>query len=190
VTDALLEVVSTIPESQEIESEAPGNRAAVLAKKAALKAAGISGAAAVVPGPLGLLSLLPDIIGVWKVQSQMVADIAATYGKTATLTNEQMLYCLFRHMFSQGMRDVVVRMGERFLVRRASLQLLQKLASKIGIKITERAMGRAAARYLPIIGTAGVAVYAFYDTSQVAKTAIEVFGGEVVLETAEPARGS
>ncbi len=122
VAGAILETIAAIPTSAEPASQTPSSRAAVLTKKAAQRAAGISGGAALVPGPLGMLSLLPDIIGVWKVQAQMVADIAAAYGKTATLTNEQMLYCLFKHMSSHWLRDVVVRMGERFLVRRASLQ--------------------------------------------------------------------
>ncbi len=141
VADAVLDVVGAIPKSDELESQAPESRAAALAKTAAKTAAGISGSAAMVPGPLGVLSLLPDILGVWKVQAQMVADIAGSYGKTTTLTKEQMLYCLFRRMLSQGLRDVVVRTGERFLVRRASLRLLQTLAGKIGVKITQRAMG-------------------------------------------------
>lgn len=182
VADAILDVVGAIPKSSEVGSDAPHARAAALAKSAAKSAATISGGAALVPGPFGMLTLLPDIIGVWQVQAQMVADIAATYGKTASLTKEQMLYCLFRHMFSQGLRDVVVRAGERYLVRRASLQLLQKLATMIGIKVTQRAMGKTIARYAPLVGAAGVAAYAFYDTKKVAATATELFCGEIVFE--------
>lgn len=182
VADAILDVVGAIPKSDEAGSETPHARAEALAIDAAKSAAAISGSAALVPGPFGMLTLQPDIIGVWRVQAQLVADIAATYGKTATLTKEQMLYCLFRHMFSQGLRDVVVRAGERYLVRRASLQLLQRLATMIGIKVTQRAMGKTIARYAPLLGAAGVAAYAFYDTKKVATTAIELFRGEVVLE--------
>jgi len=185
VADAILDVVGAIPKSSEAGSDGPHVRASLLAKRAAKSAATISGGAALVPGPAGLLTLLPDIIGVWKVQAQMVADIAASYGKTATLTKEQMLYCLFRHMVSQGLRDVVVRVGERYLVRRASLQVLQKLATVIGVKVTQRAMGKAIARYAPFIGAAGVAAYAMYDTRRVATTAIELFSGEVELEAQE-----
>jgi uncharacterized protein (DUF697 family) len=184
VADAILDVVGTIPPSAEVGSETPHARAVALGHRASKSAATISGGAALVPGPAGMLTLLPDIIGVWKVQAQMVADIAATYGKTATLTREHMLYCLFRHLLSQGLRDVVVRAGERFLVRRASLQVLQKLAALIGVKVTQRAMGKAVARYAPIVGAAGVAAYAFYDTKKVAKTAIELFGADVVIEAA------
>jgi hypothetical protein len=60
--------------------------------------------------------------------------------------------------------------------------MLQKLATTIGIKVTQRAMGKAIARYAPLVGAAGVAAYAFYDTKKVATTAIELFRGDVVLE--------
>ena len=55
----------------------------------------------------------------------------------------------------------------------------------IGVKVTQRAMGKAIARYAPFIGAAGVAAYAMYDTRRVATTAIELFGGEVELEAQE-----
>jgi hypothetical protein len=182
VAEAVLDVLGSIPKSTEVVAQTPNDRSLLVAKKAAKTAGTISGGAALVPGPLGMLTLLPDIIGVWKVQAQMVADIAAVYGKTAVLTKEQMLYCLFRHMFSQGLRDVVVRTGERFLVRRASLQVLQKLATVVGVKVSQRAMGKAVARYAPFIGAAGVAAYAMYDTRRVAATAIELFAREVEVE--------
>jgi len=57
----------------------------------------VAGTLALPPGPLGWMTILPEMVGVWKIQAQMVADIAALYGKTATLTQEQMLYCLFKH---------------------------------------------------------------------------------------------
>lgn len=185
LSEAVLDMVGAIPRSSETGSDKPYARATELATKAAKSAATISGGAALVPGPAGMLTLLPDILGVWRVQAQLVADIAAIYGKSATLTKEQMLYCLFRHMLSQGLRDIVVRAGERFLVRRASIQLLQKLAAMIGVKVSQHVVGKAVARYAPVVGAAGVAAYAFYDTKKVAATAIELFRGEVVVELSE-----
>ncbi|WP_448173557.1 hypothetical protein [Rhizobacter fulvus] len=182
VADAILDVVGAIPKSTEADSDTPYARALQLGLRASKAAATISGSAALVPGPAGMVTLLPDILGVWKVQAQMVADIAAAYGKSHTLTKEQMLHCLFRHLVSQGLRDVVVRAGERFLVRRMSLRALQKVSTAIGIKVTQRAVGKAVARYAPLVGAAGVAAYAFYDTKKVAATAIELFSAELVLE--------
>jgi hypothetical protein len=181
VTEAILKLISVVPKSSEHESSTPDVRARLLARTAARTSAGISGGAALVPGPLGILSLLPDIVGVWRVQAQMVSDIAATYGKTATLTKEHMVYCLFKHTASQLLRDVVMRSGERFLVRPVSLRMMQSLVAKINIKVGQRAIGKTVARYAPVIGAIGVGGYAYYDTNKVAKTAIELFSKEVVV---------
>ena len=69
------------------------------------------------PGPLGMLTVLPDLYLIWKTQRQMVADIFGLYGRTAELTRVHMLYCLFRHAASQVLRDVVVRTGQRVIVQ-------------------------------------------------------------------------
>ncbi len=111
----------------------------------------------------------------------MVADIAATYGKTATLSQEQVLYCLFRHTAAQALRDIVVRVGERFLVKRTSLAAIQNIAQKIGVKVTKTALGKGLSRFMPIVGALGVGAYAYYDTTQVAKTAIELFSSDIQI---------
>ena len=181
VTEALLELISAVPKSNEHESSTPDSKAHTLARAASRTSAGISGGAALVPGPLGLFTLLPDMFGVWRVQAQMVADIAAVYGKTATLTKEQMVYCLFKHTASQLLRDVVMRSGERFLVRPVSLRMMQSLVAKISINIGRRTIGKTVARYAPVIGAIGVGGYAYFDTNNVAKAAIDLFSKELVL---------
>ena len=47
-----------------------------------------------------------------------------------------MLYCLFRHMASQVLRDVVVRAGERAIVRQLSSQALQSMLGSLGLTVT------------------------------------------------------
>jgi len=98
------------------------------------------------------------------------------------LTQEQMLYCLFKHTASQAVRDLVVRMGERMIVKQASLKALQAVAQSIGMKVTQRGLSTGASRWLPVIGAMGVAAYAYYDTAQVAKAAIELFERDIELQ--------
>jgi hypothetical protein len=155
-------VGGAVPTTSELVSDSPDARAKAIARRAAATAAGISGAAAMAPGPMGLLTLVPDLLGVWRVQAQMVADIAGTYGKSARLTQEQMVYCLFKHMLSQGLRDMVVRVGERFFVQQATVRFIQNLAKLIGVRLSQRLLGKAAARWLPGIGAACVAGYAYF----------------------------
>lgn len=181
VAQAILALLGKIPETGKRVSSRSNEAARQLANASAAKAALISGGLALPPGSLGWLTILPDLIAIWKLQSQMVADIAALYGKSATLTQEQMLYCLFWHAAAQAVRDFVVRAGNRATVQRATLRALQIAAEQVGVKVTQRALGAAAARWLPIVGAVGVGAYAYYDTAQVAGTAIELFSGIVDL---------
>jgi hypothetical protein len=131
---------------------------------------------------MGMLTILPDIMAIWHIQRQMVADIAAVYGKSKQLGKEEMLYCLFKHLASQVLRDVVVRVGERMLVRRTSLKFIQEMLKKIGVRITQRIAGRGISRWIPIVGAIGIGAYAFYDTAQVGETAIDLFEREIDTE--------
>ena len=117
VSEKLLELVGSIPMSGEHAAADPRMRARALVSSAALKSAAISGSLALPPGPLGLITILPDLYAIWRVQAQLVADIAAVYSKTVFLTEETMLFSLFRHAAAQAVRDLIVRAGERVFSR-------------------------------------------------------------------------
>ncbi len=187
VAKAILGFIADIPKSTERKKRNPTDASRSTANSAAAKAAMAAGALALPPGPLGWLTILPEMVVVWKIQAQMVSDIAAYHGKKAMLTEEQMIYCLFKHTAAQAVRDLVVRVGERTLVQRASLRVLQTIAQKIGVQVTQRAIGKGLSRWLPIVGAVGVGAYAYLDTAQVATTAIELFSGDIDLQPAAEA---
>lgn len=185
ISQAILSLVGQVPSSKELKSKTPADDARKKANAAAAKAALAAGALALPPGFVGWLTILPEMVGVWKIQKQLVADLAALYGKQSTLTPEQVVYCLFQHTAAQGVRDLVVRVGQRTLVRRASPLLIRTLTRRIGVKLTQRVLGRGAARWLPIVGAVGVGAYAYVDTAQVAATAIDLFEGVIEVEAVE-----
>jgi uncharacterized protein (DUF697 family) len=180
MASTILDLVSQVPPSGQRASATPSERAKSLILKASAKAATISGTLALPPGPFGMLTVLPDLVVIWNIQRQMVADIAAAYGKTSQLGRSEMIYCLFRHAASQAVRDVVVRVGERFLVRQATLSVIQRVLRRVGVSVTQRAAGRALSRWVPVVGALGIGGYAFYDTTQVGKTALAFFEAEIV----------
>jgi hypothetical protein len=184
IAQKLLDVVSDIPSTQERASEDPAERAGQLIAKAKTRAALTSGTLALPPGPIGWVTLLPEIYAIWRIQAQLVSDLAALHGRKSTLSREQMLYCLFRHTGAQLFRDLVLRVGERYLVRRVPVRSLYAIANKIGLRLTQRSIGRAVARVLPVAGALGVAGYSWYDTRQVAGTALDLFRSEVEVEPA------
>jgi hypothetical protein len=181
ITEAILDFVSQVPASKVGNSKDPAGEARRLANRAAQRAALTAGSLALPPGPLGWLTLLPELIAIWKIQAQMVSDIAAAYGRHATLGREQMMWCLFRHTAAQAFRDLVVRMGDRLVFRRMSYGVAQRVAKQVGVKLTQRTLSKGVSRWLPVIGALGVGAYAYYDTGQVAATAIDMFEGEVSI---------
>ncbi len=182
VSNLLLDLVAQIPSSDEPVSDDPRKRARAIVSVAAMKAAAISGSLSLPPGPLGMATILPELIAVWRLQQAMVADIAAAFGKTSLLRKETMIFCLFKHGGAALMKDLVVRVGNRYLVRRAAARAVQDALQKIGIRVSRGVIGKGMARWLPLLGAVGVAGYAYYDTTQVAATAIEFFDADATIE--------
>ncbi len=179
IAQQILDFLSDVPPSSERPGARSRERVDAIALAARRKAFLASSSLALPPGPLGWLTVLPELVAIWKVQAQMVADIAAACGQHHTVTREQMLYCLFRHAASQAVRDLAVRAGQRWIVRPAGTHAIRRVAERIGIKLSERALGSSLARLLPVAGALGVGAYAWYDTRQVARTAIAMFTREV-----------
>ena len=182
ITDALLGLLSKTPTSSLAPATDPAAKTAAIVSAAAKKAATVSGTLAIPPGPLGMVTVLPDLLIIWKIQQQMVADIAAVHGKTAVLNERTMAYCLFRHSSASFVRDLVARTGSRYLVKRATLKMIRLSLKRIGIRITQRVLGKSISRLIPLIGAAAVAGYAYYDTTKVAGTAAELFSRDIELE--------
>lgn len=182
LTDAVLALVLQVPDSTEPLGDHPAQRAQAIAQAAARNASMLSGSLSLPPGMLGWLTVVPELVGVWRIQAQMVADIAAVYGQRHALRREQMLYCLFKHVSAQLLRDVVVRVGERVVVRQTSLKVLQGIAQQIGVQVSKAVLGKSAARFVPLLGAVGVGAYAYFDTLQVAKNAVELFEQATVID--------
>ena len=176
IAQAIGDVLARIPPTDEGRSPDPQARARRIAASAAARAALVSGGLALPPGPLGLLTIVPDLMAIWRIQAQMVVDIAGAYGVEAPPTREQMIYCLFRHAAVQAVRDLAARVGGRLVVKVGTSRILETTLRKVGVRLSQRLVAKAAARWLPIIGAVGVGAYAYWDTAQVARTAITVFG--------------
>ena len=187
----LFELITEIPESLYTPTENSDDKVNKLIRQAAVKASLVSATLSVPAGVTGVLTSIPDIAAIWRIQAQLVADIAATYGKFAQLSREAMVWCLFRHSAAQLVRDIAVRTGSRIVVQKVSFAVLETLLKKIGVKVSTKFLGRVALRAIPAIGAVGNGAYSFYDTTEVGKTAAAYFKAladnpeQTVVEDAE-----
>jgi len=180
--EKVLALVIQPPEPGCVPSVRPGDAAAHAIEAAAAKAGMAAGTLALPPGPLGWATIAPEMLAVWHIQRQLVADIAALYGRSAELGPAQMLWCLFRHTAAQALRDLGVRVGERVIVRPAAQVLLQRAAEAVGLHLGQKAASRALSRWVPLVGAAGVGAYAWWDTRQVGRAAVQLFEREQVID--------
>lgn len=182
LSDKVLALVVRPPEPAFTASPRPGDAAARAIEAAASKAALAAGTLALPLGPLGWATIAPEMLAVWHIQRQLVADIAALYGRSAELGPTQMMWCLFRHTAAQALRDLSVRVGERVIVRPAAQAVLQRVAGAIGLQLGRKAAGKALSRWVPLVGAAGVGAYAWWDTRQVGRAALQLFEREIVID--------
>jgi hypothetical protein len=180
LVQAIMLTLSTLPKSKERKSRKPEVRAKELIGKSSLRAAAVSGSLAIPGGVVGLLTVIPDLLATWKIQAQLVADIAAVYGRSSQLEKEELMYCLFNYGRQSPVKDFVVRVGERLIVRKASIHLLEQLSEKIGVKVLQKIMGRGFSRLVPLVGALSVARYARQDTRLVGANARDLFSKEIV----------
>jgi len=179
IAEAIFDLIGKVPDSSEPPHANPLKRARSIANRKAASAALSAGSLALPPGPLGWLTILPELRTVWKQQAQMVADIAGSFGKRAALSREQMLYCLFRHIAPSAFRGVVDPVGDRIVISRVSPRALRAIVQKVGLRVTLRVLGKGVSRWVPIVGALGVGAYAYYDTGRVAETAMTLFAQEI-----------
>ena len=190
ISQALHALVSQIPASLEAPRAEAGEHVKSLAKTAALKAAAISGSFSLPPGPLGMATVLPDLLAVWRIQQQLVADIAATFGKTSALTAETMVICLFKHGGAALTKRLFARSGDDVVIQRIANRTLLQLLEKIAVRLTQRIASKSMFRWLPVLGALGAGAYAYYDTTHVAANAIELFSSNIRVDSIEGGEAS
>ena len=186
-------VTGGVPKTNETgKAKRPYERSKEITQKACAKAAAVSGGLALPVGPLGMLTVLPDLVIVWRIQSQMVVDIAAAFGHKKPLTEEDLMTCLFRHVAGTAVREYersipieheeksgksMLDLLDRF-TRSGSRDVAVRVGKQIGQVVLERVAKRTASRIVPLAGAAIVSAYAAMDTKEVARTAVELFSGE------------
>ncbi|HEX4917899.1 MAG TPA: hypothetical protein VFV43_08390 [Limnobacter sp.] len=185
-------VTGGVPQTTESgQAKRPYERSKEITQKACAKAAAISGGLALPVGPLGVLTVLPDLVLIWRIQAQMVVDIATAFGHKQPVSQQDLMHCLFNHVAGTAIReyersiplehatsqrsildwiDTATRSGGRDVAVRVSKQ--------VGQVILKRVAQRTASRIMPLAGAAIVSAYAALDTKEVARTAVEYFSGE------------
>ena len=172
---AIFRTLVEIPDSHEPEAGDPHRASDKIIRRSCKKAGLLSATLALPTGPLGLITLMPDLTGVWKIQSQMVSDIASAYGERKRLDREQMLFCLFKHSVYHLVGEVITKSGERYIVQKLSERTFGHIVEKLALRIGSRLTLRATKIVFPLVGSAFLGACSYCDTRQVGATTKRFF---------------
>ncbi len=168
-------VMAEVPKSKHKAVTNPDQQSELIIRRASKKAGLLSAGLSIPVGPLGLLTIIPELVGVWKLQKQMVADIAAVYGNKEEVGREQMLYCLFRYSAAHVVADVTSKSAERLLLNRMSQASFDHAVGKVSLHIGNSLTLRMSRIVLPLVGAIFLGLYSHNDTMKVGKTAKFLF---------------
>ena len=140
--------------------------------------AAISGGASLIPGPWGMAAVIPELTLVIRNQIQMVYDIGVANGKQAQLTKE-LLIGIFLTAMGSSAGSLLTIHGGKILVRRASLQVIQKIIAMLGGRVTQQVIKSTVSKWLPFVGAAAMAAWTGYMTKNIGEKANELFKLEI-----------
>lgn len=140
--------------------------------------AAISGGASLIPGPWGMASVIPELTLVIRNQIQMVYDIGVANGKQAQLTKE-LLIGIFLTAMGSSAGSLLTIHGGKILVRRASLQVIQKIIAMLGGRVTQQVIKSSVSKWLPVVGAGAMATWTGYMTKNIGEKANELFKLEI-----------
>ena len=140
--------------------------------------AAISGGASLIPGPWGMAAVIPELTLVIRNQIQMVYDIGVANGKQAQLTKE-LLMGIFLTAMGSSAGSLLTIHGGKILVRRASLQVIQKIIAMLGGRLTQQVIKSTVSKWLPFVGAAAMATWTGYMTKNIGEKANELFKLEI-----------
>ncbi|HNX59252.1 MAG TPA: zinc ribbon domain-containing protein [Spirochaetota bacterium] len=171
-------------DKQESRKDKFGLNPEEMIKNASNKAFAISSAAALVPGPAGFATILPELLAITKIQINLIADIADYYGMTPNV-NSSTIILVFASELGLSVRGLAKKTGGKVIInvlsQKAVLAVSKRIGIKIGGKVTQRVLGRIVPFILaPIFGK-----FSKTMTERIGKEAIDLFSNGIEIENSD-----
>lgn len=154
-----------------------------MTREAARRVFAVSMAAGLAPGFFGIMTILPEIIAVTKIQIQLVHKIARFYNAGASLDRTVLLLIFSEAVGLMMGKSLLRRVGARLVVTTLSTGLARRTASLVGARIVAKAVQKAVARWLPVLMAPVLAAFSKSMTMRIGHHATKLFSEGIVVET-------
>jgi len=133
------------------ESAEPVGAPNEMISDAAQKAFKVSTALGLIPGPLGVAAILPEVAVLTRLQINLIYRIAKYHGRDESADSTIVLLILANVLGVAGGEVLIRRAGSTLVVRSANSRIIKSLARRIGTRIIDTAAEKAVGRWIPML---------------------------------------
>jgi hypothetical protein len=150
--------------------------------QAGREAFAVSSAAALLPGPAGLVVIVPELIAVARIQLLLVHRVARYYGQSSSVDRSILLLIFGEALGLAVGKSLARRVGNRLVVRAIETQVARAMAEKIGARIVASAIRKALARYIPLVAAPLFGAFSRSMTVRIGRHADKLFSKGFTIE--------
>ncbi|MBE9238548.1 TerB family tellurite resistance protein [Anabaena aphanizomenioides LEGE 00250] len=141
---------------------------------------GISAAANLVPGPLGMLAIAPEIITVMRNQIAMIYDVGVAYDKQQYL-NKELLAGVLISSLGTGANRVIVIEASKIITKKLTPSIFKRIVHQLTGNVVKSAGKSIVSKWLPGVGSTAMGLWSAYSTKQVGNKSIQIFEKEIEI---------
>jgi len=145
----------------------------------------ISGLTNMIPGPAGLLAIIPELKSTLENQIVMIYDIGVANGKEEHMTKEMIVSLAMKSGAGAAGINVLARQGEKYLLKKASVSVFKQIAKILGIKLSAGVIKSAVAKFVPVLGGIAIGVWVKYTTTEVGENSAKLLGKDFDVEESD-----
>ncbi len=150
--------------------------------EAAQRAFKISTALGLIPGPVGIATIFPEIVALTKLQLNLIGRIARYHNKQEKVTRELILL-IFGNVVGIAVGEAVIkRAGTTLVIKSVQTRVMRALARQVGSRIIDRAAQKAIARWIPMVLAPVFGYFSRSMTEKIGREAERIFAGEIEIE--------
>ncbi|MGD0231921.1 MAG: hypothetical protein ABSC19_16465 [Syntrophorhabdales bacterium] len=170
--------------SSKEEVEASGTPEEMIDETAG-KAFKISTALGLIPGPIGMAAILPEIAALTRLQVTLIHRIARHHHTHEKVSREIILLILGNAMGVAAGEALVRNVGSHLVVRSVNTQFIRGITRKIGTRMIDSVAERAVGRWIPMLTAPLFGYFSRSLTIRIGREAERLFSKGIGVEPVE-----
>lgn len=137
----------------------------------------LAAASSVVPGPLGILSAVPQLVISFGNQMKMIYDIGIANGRQNIITKDVLLDI---PIAAFGGQTNLSSLQQSTNLNSSGMGVLQDKAFKLGQSVVQQTMKKSVVQFIPVAGSVMMGVWAKMSTQKISKSASDFFSPDKI----------